>query len=85
MNCKECLDRLHPYLDRELTPTEVEEVRVHLGDCGGCDSSFVAEHVFLERVKGSATSDVAPSGVRERLILRLRSDVGRRGTGPSDR
>jgi mycothiol system anti-sigma-R factor len=79
MNCKECLERLHPYLDRELSATEIDEVRVHLEDCGGCDSAFVLERVFLDRLRGSATSDVAPAGVRERLILRLRTDV-RRGS-----
>ena len=75
MNCDECLDRLYPYLDRELTGDELEQVRRHLDDCGGCDSSFVVERLFLERVRGSATADVAPPGVRERLILRLRRDV----------
>lgn len=79
MDCKDCLDRLHPFLDRELSAAEVEAVKVHLDDCGGCESSLVAEHVFIERVRGSATSDVAPAEVRDRLILRLRSDV-QRGT-----
>lgn len=78
MNCQSCLERLYPYLDRELTPRELDEVRVHLQDCGGCDSSFVLERVFLERLRGSATSDVAPPALRERLILRIRQDVGRR-------
>jgi mycothiol system anti-sigma-R factor len=78
MDCSECLERLYPYLDRELSPTEVDEVKVHLDDCGGCDSAFVRERLFLERIRGSATSDVAPSAVRERLILRLRSEVRRR-------
>ena len=77
MDCKGCLERLYPYLDRELTPKDLEEVRVHLDDCGGCDSAFVVERVFLDRLRGSATSDVAPPGVRERLILRLRTDVRR--------
>lgn len=79
MNCKDCLERLYPYLDRELSPKELDQVRVHLDDCGGCDSAFVIERVFLDRLRGSATSDVAPPGVRERLILRLRADV-RRGS-----
>jgi mycothiol system anti-sigma-R factor len=79
MDCEKCLERLHPYLDRELTAKDLDEVRVHLDECGGCDSAFVFERVFLERVKGSATSDVAPPGVRERLILRIRADV-RRGS-----
>ncbi|MBI2774239.1 MAG: zf-HC2 domain-containing protein [Chloroflexi bacterium] len=75
MECDECRERLYPYLDRELSPREVEEVRVHLDDCGGCESSFVFEELFLERVRSSATSDVAPRAVRERLILRIRRDL----------
>lgn len=78
-DCEKCLERLHPYLDRELSPSEVREVKVHLDECGGCESSFVAEHLFIERVRVSASSDIAPAEVRERLILRLRSDV-RRGS-----
>lgn len=77
MDCQKCRERLYPYLDRELSPKELDEVRVHLDDCGGCDSAFVIERVFLDRLRGSATSDVAPPGVRERLILRLRADVRR--------
>ncbi len=75
MNCQECHERLYPYLDRELGPEEVAKVREHLEECGGCESEVVIERVFLDRVRGSQTSDVAPPGVRERLIIRLRSDV----------
>ncbi len=78
MDCNDCLERLHPYLDRELSPAEFDEVRGHLADCHGCGSAFVVERVFLDQLKGSATSRVAPPEVRERLILRIRRDVGRR-------
>jgi mycothiol system anti-sigma-R factor len=77
MDCHECLERLYPYIDRELEPSELDEVKAHIEDCGGCDSAFVRERVFLERLRGSATADVAPPAVRERLILRIRRDVGR--------
>lgn len=79
MDCKDCLDRLHPFLDRELSPEEVAKVKDHLDACGGCESSLVAEHLFIERVRVSATTDIAPAEVRERLILRIRSGV-RRGS-----
>lgn len=72
MDCHECLERLYPYLDRELSPRELDEVRVHLEECGGCDAAFVVERVFLDHLRGSATSDVAPPEVRERLVVRLR-------------
>ena len=67
---------MQPYLDRELSPKEVEEVRGHLEDCGGCESTFVVEELFLERIRTSVTSDVAPKAVRERLIVRIRHDLG---------
>ncbi len=76
MGCEDCLERLDPYLDRELDDGELEEVRVHLERCGGCGSAFVVERVFLDQLRGSATSAVAPPGVRERLIVRIRRDVG---------
>ena len=75
MDCGDCLERLHPYLDRELSERELDEVRVHLDECGGCEPVFVLERVFLERLRGSATSDVCPDEVRERLILRIRQDA----------
>jgi len=75
MDCDDCLERLYPYLDRELAAGELEQVRRHLDDCHGCDRTYLLERLFLERVKGSATADVAPPAVRERLILRLRHDV----------
>jgi mycothiol system anti-sigma-R factor len=75
MDCDECRERLYPYLDRELDPREFEEVRVHLEECGGCDRAYVVETVFVDRIRGSATAAVAPPGVRERLIIRLRGDL----------
>ena len=76
MDCDDCRERLYPYLDRELSPAEFEQVKVHLDDCGGCESAFVVERVFLDRLRLSATSDVCPEAVRERLIVRLRRDAG---------
>ena len=77
MDCDDCRERLYPYLDRELSQKEFDEMKVHLDDCGGCDAAFSVERVFLDQLRGSATSEVAPSEVRERLIVRLRLDVGR--------
>lgn len=82
MNCLECLERLYPYLDRELDAREVEEVREHLEECGGCASELVVERVFLDRIRDAGTSDLAPAAVRERLILRIRSEVARGSTRP---
>ena len=75
MDCDGCLERLYPYIDRELSPSELGQVQRHLDDCGDCDRAYLVERLFLERVRGSATADVAPAAVRERLILRIRRDL----------
>ncbi|MBO0708137.1 MAG: zf-HC2 domain-containing protein [Candidatus Dormibacteraeota bacterium] len=36
MNCDDCIERLDPYVDRELTENEIDEVRVHLAECPPC-------------------------------------------------
>ncbi len=82
MDCVSCLERLYPYLDRELSPVEVTEVRSHLDACGGCDDNFVIEERFLARVRGCCTGeegDKAPTDLRSRIVTRLRmeSDASR--------
>lgn len=37
MNCDDCIHRLDPYVDRELTDEEIDEVRMHLAECPPCD------------------------------------------------
>lgn len=78
MDCADCLDRIYPYLDRELSPAELAQVRDHLAVCGDCETRFVLERVFLDQLKGRATADVAPAAVRERLIVRIRQHPGGR-------
>jgi len=73
MGCDECLERLYPYLDRELGETELAEVKRHLADCPPCEGTFVFESAFLARVRDCQTSDVAPVALRERIILRFRA------------
>ena len=72
MDCADCLERLYTYLDRELAPAEVTQVRAHLDDCGGCEDSFVLEQRFLARVRDCCQEDVAPTELRTRIVARLR-------------
>ena len=74
MDCNDCVERLYSYLDRELSPTEVTEVRVHLDDCGGCEDNFVLEERFLARVRDCCQEDVAPTDLRTLIVARLRME-----------
>ena len=77
MDCADCLERLYSYLDRELSPVEVTQVRSHLDDCGGCEDNFVIEERFLARVRDCCTGDKgdkAPADLRSRIVTRLRME-----------
>jgi mycothiol system anti-sigma-R factor len=74
MDCADCLERLYAYLDRELAPAELTEVRAHLDDCGGCEDNFVLEERFLARVRDCCQEDVAPTELRTRIVARLRME-----------
>ena len=77
MDCADCLERLYTYLDRELSPVEVTEVRSHLDACGGCEDFFVIEDRFLARVRDCCTgeeADKAPGDLRSRIVTRLRME-----------
>jgi mycothiol system anti-sigma-R factor len=74
VDCSDCLERLYAYLDRELGPAEVSEVRTHLDECGGCEENFVIEERFLARVRDCHTEDKAPTDLRMRIVTRLRME-----------
>ena len=74
MDCNDCLERLYSFLDTELEGTELEAVKTHLADCGSCGDNLVFEQRFLDQIRDSCTSDMAPSELRERVILRVRSE-----------
>ena len=77
MDCADCLERLYTYLDRELSPTEVVEVRAHLDDCGGCKDNFLVEERFLTKVRDCCTEDKAPTDLRARIVTQLRLEHDR--------
>lgn len=74
MDCNDCLERLYTYLDRELSASEMTEVKGHLADCGPCEDEFVVSERFLARVRDCCQEDVAPTELRSRIVARLRMD-----------
>ncbi len=75
MDCNDCVERLFQFLDTELTPTEIQQVRSHLDGCDDCDDEFVFEATSLERLKECCPSDVAPVELRQRDILKHRGET----------
>jgi mycothiol system anti-sigma-R factor len=67
VNCRDCLENLDPYLDRELTDSELEEVKRHLTDCPPCDDRYQLKTSLKRLVKICCDQGEAPAHLRSKL------------------
>lgn len=67
MNCRDCVEKLHRYVDRELTDVEVAEVKRHLEDCPPCEETYQLQVHVKRLVKVCCDQGVAPEKLRSRL------------------
>jgi mycothiol system anti-sigma-R factor len=67
MNCRDVLVRLDQFVDRELSPDEVLEVRQHLDDCPPCQHIYHYE-ARVRRLVRHACSELAPAALRARIL-----------------
>ena len=75
LDCKKTAERLYPYLDRELSDEELDEVRAHLEHCPPCAKFFEYESGVLRFVSDACRSVEAPASLRAK-ILSVRSSTG---------
>lgn len=73
-NCEEALHKLYAYLDRELDPATVDEIRTHLGDCPPCGNAFAFEE-RLQVVIRSGLAEEIPAVVIERIRTAIRTEI----------
>lgn len=73
LNCRQCVDRLGDFVDRELSAEEIAAVEHHLEECFGCSREFRFEGAMLESIKGTLRRVQAPPSLLERIRDRLES------------
>jgi mycothiol system anti-sigma-R factor len=73
-HCRDALDRLYAYLDRELDTDTVIEIRAHLEECPPCGGAFAFEERLMVVVRDGLREDVPPAVV-DRLRSALRSEI----------
>lgn len=66
-DCKDTLDRLYEYLDRELSGDERVEVQRHLDDCPPCQDRFHFEENVLRLVRRCCRDVAAPPSLVEKV------------------
>lgn len=71
MNCRECVEHLYEYLDRELTPDLEREIRAHLFDCPPCGEQHDFEALFLKFLHARCSSQGAPPDLRHKILEQL--------------
>jgi mycothiol system anti-sigma-R factor len=72
LTCAQAFERLDSYVDRELSPEELEEVEAHLSVCAQCASEFATEAELLERLKQAVRRLRAPQALMARIAARIR-------------
>ena len=72
--CKQALRRLHLFLDRELAPGEVAEVKTHLDECLPCRERFSFSASIKRLVHDRVVHENCPEDVKARLRVVLRRD-----------
>ena len=74
MNCEECAEYLHPFLDRELNEADVVLVESHLLRCPECLHFFDFRRELKRVVRVRGCAEVAPTTLRE-AVARLASNL----------
>ena len=73
IDCRDILEQVYLYLDGEMPDEDCSKIRHHLDECAPCLRQFGLEQEVKALVARSCGCDVAPEGLRERVLLRLQS------------
>lgn len=69
--CREVVDHLYEYLDRELTPEAERAITDHLAACARCFALRNFEDAYRRFLTARARARAAPPGLRRRILERL--------------
>jgi len=75
IDCEDVLADVYLYLDDESDPDVRQRIRSHLHECAPCLRQFGLEQDVKSLVARSCGGDVAPSGLRSRIRVRLTEAV----------
>lgn len=72
VDCSEVIEKVYYYLDEEELNDEARaQVRQHLDECAPCLRKYGLEQDLKALVARCCGGDIAPEGLRERLVVRL--------------
>lgn len=71
LTCEQTFAQLDDYLDRELTPVELEEVEQHLHLCDECAGEFRIEQEVLDDIRRKVRRIRLPAELMARISASL--------------
>lgn len=71
INCRDAVEHIYEYLDRELTPDVQAEVERHLKGCIECGRHLEFERAFLRFLEARARGRGAGPEVKRRILREL--------------
>ncbi len=75
INCRMTIERLYPFLDRELSEQEILDVQEHLNRCPPCAKHFEYEQGVLRFVGTAGRTVCAPSELLDRILASRRATI----------
>jgi mycothiol system anti-sigma-R factor len=75
-DCNETLRELETFLDGELTPDVLAEMRAHLGDCPSCLEAFDFHAELKSVIAAKCQNDEMPPGLLARIEQCFQTDLG---------
>jgi len=74
ITCLMCVQALHPYIDRELSDDDIEQVHEHLDACRGCFHMYQFEASLRRLVRVRCQEQQAPDALRARIARCLANE-----------
>lgn len=75
ISCSEMVRRLDDYLDRALSPAELESVEAHLHECVTCARQFRFEVSLIDGLRERLRRITAPEDLLGRIREKLAMDL----------
>ncbi len=69
-DCREVLDEVYAYLDKEVTRMDVERIKHHLAECAPCLQQYDLEEALKALVRRSC-HEPAPETLRVRIMTQI--------------
>ena len=74
-DCNETLRELESFLDGELTPAALDDIRSHLGDCPNCLEAFDFHAELKAVIAAKCKNDELPPGLMSRIEQCFQADL----------